>query len=215
MIIIVGCNKGGAAKSTTAVNLTVGLMQRGYEVVLVDADKQRSTQKWHSYREEENVEPAVFLMEKRDNIASALLALDKKYEIVLVDVAGRNSEELISGASVADILIAPHQGSQVDMDTLEELHYQLKRIWPINPKLKAYAYQAIASTHAKVRPVERQEFLEFVKGFPGLEPLKAMSSYRKVYRDVMSTGRSVLETDNQDAIDEVNKLIDEVMGHGA
>ncbi len=42
MITIVGCNKGGAGKTTTAVNIAVGLARDGFDVVLVDADAQRS-----------------------------------------------------------------------------------------------------------------------------------------------------------------------------
>ena len=38
MITIIGCNKGGAGKSTTAVNVAIALAMRGFDVVLVDAD---------------------------------------------------------------------------------------------------------------------------------------------------------------------------------
>ena len=40
MIIVVGCNKGGAGKTTTAINLTVALALKNKDVCLVDADPQ-------------------------------------------------------------------------------------------------------------------------------------------------------------------------------
>jgi chromosome partitioning protein len=40
MIILIGSQKGGCGKSTTAVNISAELAGRGHDVVLVDADRQ-------------------------------------------------------------------------------------------------------------------------------------------------------------------------------
>ena len=109
MITIVGCNKGGASKTTTSTNLSVGLALTGHDVCLVDADPQRSAAKWFAEREATGIESKLTLIEKRDNISSTLRSLNEKFDHVIVDVAGRNSRELITGASVADLIIAPHQ----------------------------------------------------------------------------------------------------------
>ncbi|MWP62989.1 ParA family protein [Gilliamella sp. Pas-s25] len=75
MIIVVGCNKGGAGKTTTAINLTVALALKNKDVCLVDADPQRSASKWQLLRENENIQPAINLVEKRENIASVTTPL--------------------------------------------------------------------------------------------------------------------------------------------
>lgn len=212
MITIIGCNKGGAAKTTTAINVAVGLAQRGADVCLVDADAQRSASRWYAEREESALTPRITLIEKRDNISSTLRSLDEKYDHVIVDVAGRNSRELITGGTVAHQIIAPHQCSQLDLDTMEELRQQIEAIRDLNPELKVFCYQTMATTNPLLQGNERHEFLEYVREFDTLVPLEAVGCYRKVYRDVMSQGMSVLETDNQKAKGEVVSLLNEVFG---
>ncbi|BEM07324.1 AAA family ATPase [Serratia ureilytica] len=211
MITVVGGNKGGSSKTTTATNLAVALaMVHGKDVVLVDSDIQRSASRWHAEREASGLAPAITLIEKTGNISQTLRSLADKYDHVIVDVAGRNSRELITACTVADMLIAPHQCSQLDLDTMFELQQQLISIRDLNPDLKAYAYQSIATTNPVLEGNERNEFLEYVAEFDQLTPLTAKSCYRKIYRDVMSEGKSVMETDNAKARDEVMALINEV-----
>lgn len=209
MITIIGCNKGGAAKTTTAVNLATGLAMRGEDVCLVDADAQRSASRWYAERESKGLKPTITLIEKRDNISQTLRSLNDKYDHVIVDVAGRNSRELITGGTVAHQIIAPHQCSQLDLDTLVELEQQLVGIRDLNPDLKAFCYQTMATTNPLLRGSERNDFLEFVEDFQGIIPLRAIGCYRKVYRDVMTEGKSVLETANEHARNEVLALIEE------
>lgn len=209
MITIIGCNKGGAAKTTTAINLAVGLAMRGEDICLVDADAQRSASRWYAERESKGLTPTITLIEKRDNISQTLRSLNDKYDHVIVDVAGRNSRELITGGTVAHQIIAPHQCSQLDLDTLVELEQQLVSMRDLNPELKAFCYQSMATTNPLLRGSERNDFLEFVEEFQGITPLRAIACYRKVYRDVMSEGKSVLETPNEHARNEVLALIEE------
>jgi len=214
MIVIIGGNKGGSGKTTTVTNLAVGLAQMGHDVCLVDADPQRSASRWHQDREEAEHQPGITLIEKRDNISQTLKNLADKFDFVLVDVAGRNSRELITGAVVADLIIAPHQASQLDLDTLGELEQQTIRIRDLNPDLKVAIYHTMASTNPTVREAERHEFLEYVGNFSEFVPLSAVGHYRKTYKDVIPLGLSVLEHTNEQAKVEVNKLLQEVFKNG-
>ncbi|EKN4689540.1 AAA family ATPase [Yersinia ruckeri] len=210
MITIVGCNKGGASKSTTATNVAVGLAMRGLDVCLVDADPQRSTSEWHADREEAGLKPSIMLIEKQGNISQTLAGLNEKFDHVIVDVSGRNSRELLTGGLVAHQIIAPHQCSQFDLNTLKELAHQAEAMRDINPDLKVYCYQTMATTNPLLRGKERHEFLEYLADYDTLISLNSVGCYRKVYRDVVPSGMSVLETNNEKAIEEVNSLINEV-----
>ena len=214
MIILVGSNKGGAGKTTIACNLSVALAMQGADVCLVDADRQGSAAKWHQERESSEISPSITVVQKYDNLTKTLQSLNKKYDQVIVDVAGRNSREMITAATVADLVIAPHQCSQLDLDTLGELQEQIIRVMDLNPSLKVFIYQTMASTNVQVLENERKEFEAYVAEFPEFKALKASGRYRKIYRDVMSEGLSVLETINKNAINEVNALHSEVFGNG-
>jgi len=210
MIVIIGSNKGGTGKTTTATNIALALAYSNYDVCLVDADFQRSASRWHQDRQEAKLMPSITLIEKYDNISTTLEELDKKFNYIIVDVAGRNSREMITGLSVADVLISPHQASQLDLDTIVELQEQIIRVKDINPKLSSYILHTMASTNPTVRTNERKEFFEYLSDFSQLKLLNTCCYYRKIYRDVMPLGKAVIEYNNLQAKNEILELIKEV-----
>jgi len=212
MITLVGGNKGGSGKTTTAVNIAISLALRGVDVCLVNADLQRTAAKHHAEREAAGIEPAITLIEKFENLTQTLRALDEKYPHVIVDVAGRNSREFITGGVVADQIIAPLQCSQPDLDTLVELEQQVEAMRDLNPELKVFCLQSMATTNPVLRGNERKEFLEYLEEFPTIQALQSVICFRKVYRDCMSNGTGVMETNNEAAKLEVEQLMKEVFG---
>lgn len=210
MILLIGSNKGGSGKTTLACNLAVAFARDGKDVCMVDADRQGSAAAWNTERESNNVLPAITIVQKYDNIASTLKALDEKYDVVIVDVAGRNSKELLSASTVADMLICPSQCSQLDLDTLEELQQQIGQAKVFNEDLQVFIYHSMASTNNKVIERERADFLTYVQEYPEFRPLNSMGHYRKAYRDVFETGLSVLEADNPNAKLEIETIYEEL-----
>lgn len=210
MITVIGGNKGGSGKTTTAINIAVALAKKGKDICLINADLQRSAAKWHAERETSGVLPAITLIEKFDNITQTLRALDEKYDHIIVDVAGRNSREFITGGVIAHQIIAPLQCSQPDLDTLIELQQQIEAMRDLNPELKVFCLQSMATTNPVLRGNERREFLDYLEEFPTIKTMKTTICFRKIYRDCMSTGIGVLETNNESAKSEIEQLINEV-----
>ena len=211
MIITIGSNKGGTGKTTTATNISIALALKKKDVCLVDADFQRSSSRWHQDRQEAKLVPSIALVEKYDNVSSTLEELNKKFDYVIVDVAGRNSREMITAMSVSDILLSPHQASQLDLDTIQELQQQITRVKDLNPRLSCYILHTMASTNPTVKTNERKEFQDYLNEFPALSLLNSCLYYRKIYRDVMPFGKSVIESNISIAAAEVLDLIGEVL----
>ena len=121
MIVLIGSQKGGCGKSTTAVNICAELAQCGKDVVLVDADRQATSANWAMDRLSNESLPKVHCVQKYENIRDTLLDLADRYEFVVVDAAGRDSRELRTGMTAADKLVVPFRPSQPDLDTLPRM----------------------------------------------------------------------------------------------
>ena len=209
MIILVGSQKGGCGKSTTAINLCSDLACNSKDVVLVDADRQCTAANWALDRAQNPELPTVHCVQKYENIRDTLLDLDKRYEYVVVDAAGRDSRELRTGMTAAHILIVPFRPSQPDLDTLPRLQEIIVQARDLNPKLKVYGLLTMTPTNPQIQ--EKKEAQDYLSDFPEFELLQSSLCDRKVYRDAMSEGLGVVEMNNKKAQSEVQALRAEVL----
>ena len=139
MIVLIGSQKGGCGKSTTAVNICAELAKNGRDVVLVDADRQCTSANWAMDRSTNKALPVVHCVQKYENIRETLQDLDKRYEYVIVDAAGGDSRELRTGMTAAHILLVPFRPSKPDLDTLPNLQEIITQAKDLNPELIVYA----------------------------------------------------------------------------
>ena len=209
MIILIGSQKGGCGKSTTAVNLCSELACNNKDIVLVDADRQCTAANWALDRAQNPELPTVHCVQKYENIRDTLLDLDKRYEYVVVDAAGRDSRELRTGMTAAHILIVPFRPSQPDLDTLPRFQEIIIQARDLNPKLKVYGLLTMTPTNPQIQ--EKKEAQDYLSDFPEFELLQSSLCDRKVYRDAMSEGLGVVEMNNKKAQSEVQALRAEVL----
>jgi len=209
MIILIGSQKGGCGKSTTAVNISAELAEQGHDVVLVDADRQSTANNWAMDRAENKELPIVHCIQKYDNIRDTLLDLNNRYEYVIVDAAGRDSRELRTGMTAAHILIVPFRPSQPDLDTLPNMQEIIIQAKDINPDLIIFGLITMAPTNPVIH--EEKDTRECLTDYPEIKLLDTMICDRKCYRDAMSDGLGVIEMSNLKAKSEIKALIKEIL----
>jgi chromosome partitioning protein len=210
MILLVGGEKGGTGKTTLATNLAVMRIQSKRDVLLVDTDQQRTASYWCLSRDEHNVEPRVASVQKFDkSVRSEILALKNKYDDIIIDAGGRDSQELRAGLLVADTVLTPLRPSQFDLWTLVRINNLISEIKQVNENLRALVCLNQASTNPSVK--ETEESKGFFSEFQHISLAESVISERIVFRKSAMYGKSVpeLAMDNK-ATNELNALYKEI-----
>lgn len=214
MIILIGGKKGGSGKSTITMNLASELARQKKDVMIVDTDRQSSTAEWATERiRNKSTLPEIFCVQKYNEIHTTLLDLNKRYEYVLVDTAGRDAPELRSAMIVANKLLIPVRPSQLDLNTIPDMQKIIQESKLVNPNLLTLAVLSMAPTNPIIN--EAKEAQEFLAEFPSITLLKTIVRDRKIYRDAVSEGLGVVEIDKTNesarkAKKEIQDLVKEI-----
>jgi len=213
MNICVGHQKGGVGKSTTAVNLAIKRASVGKNVLFVDADPQASSVKFFMLREEEQIEPSITCTSLTGKaVYQQIPKLMDKFDDVIIDTGGRDTEGFRASLLVADTLLVPVLPGQFDYWETESLPEILDMARINNPKLRACAFINKADTHPGISMVD--ETVDAISELEGIELLKTKLYYRLAYRKAAELGLAVHELPgkfkNHKALMEVFNLYQEV-----
>lgn len=207
-IVLIGGEKGGSGKSTTATNLAVYLKLEGYDVMLLDADKQATSTKWVS-RRNESLYPEIHSTQKLGDIYKTAIDLGNRYQYVIIDAGGRDSRELRTGMVAADLIYVPIKASQADLETLPVVDELISLSRGMNPTLLVRTLLCMAPTNERIREVEDAQTL--LIDFPDLPLSNCIIRERKIYRDALLLGKGVVEMKNSDAKAEIQLLGQELL----
>ena len=210
MIILLGGEKGGTGKSTVATNLAAWLAVRQVDVLLVDTDVQRTAANWVDRRHQWPQAPTVHCTERRGNVFHALRDLAQRYQEILVDAGGRDSEELRTALVAAHQVYVPLRASQPDLETSLHMNELITLARGMNPTLAAHVLISMAPTHPSIK--ETADARELLQELSALIPSVVTISERKAYRDAMTEGRGVCELNNEKAHAEIAALAYEIYG---
>ncbi len=207
MIVSLLGEKGGPGKSTIATNLAVWGAYNGRDQLLVDADPQATAARWAKRRARGSLKQVVCIQQTQD-IGPAVRDQATRYQDIIIDTGGRNSEELRSAMLVSDMSILPVKASQFDLETLPEMAKLIKEVRGLrqlmNLETKAFVILSMTSTNKFIKSEQSaRETLEAILDIPVL-PFSI--SHRKVFEDVVIDGSSVLDSDNEKAKADINRL---------
>ena len=203
--ILVGSQKGGAGKSTLAVNIAAELAKQGRDVVLLDADRQGTASIWCHERDSEL--PAVHCVQRYDDVRATVNDLADRYEIVVIDTAGRDSKEMRTAMLAADLLIVPARPSQADLDTLGKMQEIIATAKDFNDQLSVSGVFTMCQTNVKIN--ETAESREFIADLD-IAFAETLIFDRKVYRDSIVESLGVTEMQSNKAADEITALVKEL-----
>lgn len=207
MIIVFGGEKGGTGKSTMAVIQAAWRAGQGREVLLVDADTQRSAQKWAAIRVQDKVQPAITCISLYgDTLADQVRSMASKYQDVVIDTRGADAPELRSAMLVADLLVTPGRPSQFDLFTMSAMDRLVHAAKGFNPRLRARVLVNLAATYSW--STEADEMREFCSDLTNYELLETTVKDRKAYRNCVKDGLACHELTKPDekAVAEMDAL---------
>lgn len=202
-IFTIANRKGGVGKTTIATNLAVNLNQKG-KTLLVDGDEQRSAHKWNEYRQDKL--DSIFVL---DNLIDTLEPLNDKYDFIIIDVAGRDSQIFREALLISDKLIIPTQPSLIDLEVLEYVSEKVTQAHENNFDLQSLVVINKAPTN--YRNAEIGQAQAYIAQFQNLTLLNTIIHDRKAFRDGFVESLSVNEMGDTKASDELTQLLNEIL----
>ena len=138
-VIVLGNEKGGSGKSTTAMHVAVALMKAGQRVATVDLDSRQKSfthyvENRRDWAKRANVKlevPSHYCIARGTGIkldeneavefsgfAEAITAVEKTHDFIVVDTPGTDNYLMRLAHSMADTLLTPLNDSFLDFDVL-------------------------------------------------------------------------------------------------
>lgn len=210
MIITLGGKKGGTAKTTLSVNIAIALSMKGHSVCLIDSDEKPDATDWIKDRRKYHYAlPDVVLKCVRGDIEDTIISSNKKYDYVIVDVGGYDSDEMRDGLAVGDVFIAPFGASKFDMRTAKAINKQVKQAKVFNKTLRAFSVLVKVSTQTRSkRPQKTREQLEPLSE---LKLCRTRIYYREAWMLTADESLCVLELNDSKAKAELQCILEEIL----
>ena len=211
-IITIGNTKGGVGKSTIAANLSVAAAMDGKRVLLVDADEQKSSLDFRNIRGADNVK-AISI--PTPTLHKDINAFTKSYDIVVIDVGGKNSDTFRSAIVAAGkdgLFLVPCLPSTYDIwSTILALQLlqEVRTISHNEVKARLLVNQMQSNT---IMGREAEESLESLAAEYECPVLTTRLHFRAAYKTAIMNGLGVMEHEPKGkAATEFKALYDEVM----
>src|SRR5450755_1410538 len=141
-VVVLGNEKGGSGKSTTALHIAVALLKAGQRVATVDLDSRQKSfthyiENRRAWGERARVTldlPTHYCVERAEsnsleaneaeefaNFSKAVSALEHSHDVVVIDTPGNDTYLMRLAHSMADTLVTPLNDSFLDFDVLATL----------------------------------------------------------------------------------------------
>lgn len=199
-------NKGGAGKTTLAINVAAGLASRRKTIVL-DADPQGSSLQWNAFTNEGS---NLTVVDASSGVDRAIRE-NTDYEHVVIDCPpSARAEQTREALNASDVALIPVQPSPVDIWATVHIAALIADVQRNNPGLSPLLVINQMETRTTLSKLVREALVE-------LEMPVAETALRRrmIYRTSALEGKSVLDMGKRGeaAATELNQLINEIVSN--
>jgi chromosome partitioning protein len=141
-VVVLGNEKGGSGKSTTALHIAVALLKAGQRVATIDLDSRQKSfthyienrRDWAARAGLKLELPTHFCIDRAESMSvetneaqefaafsRAIGVIERNHDVVVIDTPGHDSYLMRLAHSMADTLVTPLNDSFVDFDVLATL----------------------------------------------------------------------------------------------
>jgi chromosome partitioning protein len=141
-VVVLGNEKGGSGKSTTALHIAVALLKAGQRVATIDLDSRQKSfthyienrRDWAARARVTLEHPTHFCVERAEgpsleaneaeefaSFSTAISSIERNHDVVVIDTPGADTYLMRLAHSMADTLVTPLNDSFLDFDVLATL----------------------------------------------------------------------------------------------
>ncbi|PKU25944.1 cobyrinic acid a,c-diamide synthase [Telmatospirillum siberiense] len=200
--VAIAQQKGGAGKTTIAVQLGVAWALAGYRVAMLDVDPQGSMSAWHGLRKTAGTVPALFVGDIPGwKLSTEIDRLKNDYDVLLLDTPPHAETDARVAVRAASLILVPLQPSPVDL-------------WATKPTLELAKREKGAALLLLNRAPARGKLLDHVRARiseEGLPLARTVLGNRSAFAASMMEGKGVVETHPKSAAaTEIQELAEEI-----
>ena len=210
--------KGGVSKSTTSVHLAYWLLKKSKQVLLVDADSQRSSSQWVAGMNSSelgaitpNSELKCEVLQTPDDLLERIPELAADYDYLIVDGPASLSEATRAILFRSDLAVIPVQPSGVDLRSASDAMRLVKQAQSVRgglPKAVLFLSRAVKGTRLK------EEAIALLNKNPGAVLLKTVIHQKQAIADTSGQSATVWDLPGRPAAEsakEYERLFKEIL----